>query len=186
MMFRDKGGGYLDIFLFMIVGVIIVLFSVVFIYMGSTVSTELHDAMDDMEGQTNVSNYTQLIDDNIGAVNSSYTILYWVAVFILIGMIVAIFIGSYLVTTKPVFFIPYIFIMITAIVVSVGISTGYEMMMANELLSSTFAHFLGANFILANLPIWVSIVGIGGGIIMYIRMKQGEQEVYGYGYDAGY
>lgn len=173
----NRHGGFTDLFLFMVVALIIVLISGVFIYMGGQVSDKLHEGLDGMDigGDLNV---TEQIDDNFGAVNTAYGGLYWISIFLIVGMILSIFIGSYLVTTKPIFFLPYIFISLIAIVVSVGISNGYEQIIATPSLASTFAGFVGANYILAYLPIWIAVIGITGGIIMFVRM--GRQEEVGY------
>src|SRR3990167_11336070 len=90
---KDKRGGYTDIFLFIILAVIIVFVSVIFVYMGNQFETKLHEKLDNKS--TNVTNFTKLIDENIGAVNSAYGALYWISIFLILGMIVAIFIGSY-------------------------------------------------------------------------------------------
>jgi hypothetical protein len=97
----------------------------------------------------------------------------------MVGMVISIFIGSYLVTTKPIFFIPYAFITIIAIVIAVGMSNAYELIIQDPTLASTFAGFVGANFIMAKLPMWIAIIGITGGIIMFIRMGSKENELYG-------
>jgi len=163
--------------MFMIFSFTILLICGIFIYMGGTVTEKVHETMDDMTfGDANTS---QVIDDTFGAVNRSYQALYWIAVFLMVGMIISIFIGSYLVTTRPVFFIPYIFITIIAIIVSVGISNAYEQVIADPTLASTFAGFIGANFIMLNLPMWIAIVGIVGAIIMFVRMGSKENELYG-------
>ena len=104
---KNKRGGYLDIFLLMIFAVIIVFVGAVMIYMGGRVQTELHDKLDSKQSNSEYVNYTTLIDENIGAVNTAYGALYWLSVFIIFGMILGIFIGSYMVQTKPVFFVPY-------------------------------------------------------------------------------
>lgn len=173
----NRHGGFTDLFLFIIISFAIVIISGVFIYMGLTVSDKLHETMDDMDigGDLNVS---EQIDTNIGAVNTAYDGLYWISIFLIVGMAFSIFIGSYLVTTKPIFFVPYIFVVIIAIVVSVGISNGYELIIVDPTLASTFDGFIGANYILAHLPIWVAVIGITGGIIMFVRM--GRQEEVGY------
>ena len=173
----NKRGGFSDLFLFMIFSFTILLICGIFIYMGGDVTEKVHETMDDMTfGDANTS---QVIDDTFGAVNRSYQALYWIAVFLMVGMIISIFIGSYLVTTRPVFFIPYIFITIIAIIVSVGISNAYEQVIADPTLASTFAGFIGANFIMLNLPMWIAIVGIVGAIIMFVRMGSKENELYG-------
>ena len=176
----NKRGGFTDLFLLIIFSFIIILICGIFIYMGGDVTQRVHDTMDNMTfGDTNTS---QVIDDTFGAVNRSYQALYWIAVFLIVGMIVSIFIGSYLVTTRPIFFIPYVFILIIAIIVSVIISNAYETVIADPTLASTFAGFVGANFIMLSLPIWIAVVGVVGAIIMFVRMGSKENDLYGGGY----
>ena len=177
-MIMNKRGGFTDLFIFMIFAFVIVLISVLWIYMGGMAQDQLHASMDGMDlGDTVGNNASQVIDNTIGAFNTSISALQWITVFLMVGMILSIFIGSYLVRTKPIFFIPYLFIVIIAIIVSVPMSNGYETLMSNETLSGTFQLFMGANFIMLNLPMWISIVGIMGGIIMFSQMGKGE-EVY--------
>lgn len=180
-MIKGKQGGFTDLFLFMIVAVVIVFVSGIFIYLGGRVTSEVHQEMDGM--MFGDQNATEVIDNTLGAVNNSYQALYWISVFLIVGMVISIFIGSYLVTTKPIFFIPYAFITIIAIIVSVGISNAYEQVIQDPTLASTFAGFTGANFIMLQLPIWITVIGIVGGIIMFVRMGSKENELYGgYGY----
>lgn len=174
---RTKQGGLSDIFLFMIIAFVILLVSGMFIYMGIRVTNELHTNLDD-ESHDNV-NYTQTINEQMGRLNASYQSLYWISIFLIGAMIFSIFIGSYMVTTRPVFFIPYIFIVIIAIIVSVGISNAYDDITSNAILSSTFQGFVGSNYIMYYLPIWVTVIGFAGGIIMFVRMRSAEQQIYG-------
>ena len=136
------------------------------------ITSNLHEALDTKSTAT--TNYTQIIDKQMGNVGIAYSALYWITLFLIIGMIIAIMIGSYMVTTKPVFFVPYIFIVIIAVIVAAGVANAYEQIMATPDLAATFQGFVGSNFILLNLPIWVSVIGIAGGIIMFIRMQQSE------------
>ena len=175
----NKKGGMTDLFIFMIFSFAIILISGIFIYIGSTVTGEVHEKMDTMQfGDANIS---QVIDQSLGAVNNAYQSLYWIAIFLMVGMVLSIFIGSYLVTTKPIFFIPYFFIVIIAIIIAVGLSNAYEQVIQDPTLASTFAGFFGANFIMKQLPMWISIIGIVGGIIMFVRMGSREAELYGGG-----
>ena len=179
MLMNDRRGGFTDLFIFIIFSFAIILISGIFIYLGTTVNTELHEKMDSMAfGDANTS---QVIDDTMGKVSTAYQSLYWIAIFLMVGMVISIFIGSYLVTTKPIFFIPYIFIVIIAVIIAVGLSNAYEQVIQDPTLASTFAGFLRANFIMLQLPIWISIIGIAGGVIMFIRMGSRENEIYGGG-----
>lgn len=175
MVMNKKGSG-VDMLLFIIFAFIIVLFSGVFIYMGTHIEDKLHETMDPLADAT--VNHTAIIDDTFGDVPTAFSALYWISVLIIVGMIISIFIGSYLVTTKPVFFIPYFITMIIAIVISVGISNAYEEIATDATLGATYAGFTGANFFLSNLPIWVTIVGFIGAIIMFARMGSKEDQLY--------
>jgi len=182
MRLKNKKGAFADLFIFMIFAFVIVLISVVWIFMGAKVSDQLHLSMDGMDQlhDTNGNNASQVIDNTIGDFNTAIASLHWITVFLIVGMILSIFIGSYLVTTKPVFFIPYLFIVIIAVVVAVPMSNAYETLMSEATMSATFSGFTGANWIMLNLPIWISIIGITGGIIMFSRMGKKEENPYGY------
>ena len=175
----NKRGGFTDLFIFMIVAFVIVLFSGVFLYITGQVNDELAIKLP----QTNLvgdgtNNVSVVLENTLGSAIDSFDALYWIAIFLIFGMIMAIFIGSYMVTTKPIFFIPYLFIVIIAIIVAVAMSNAYETLSSDPNLSSTFAGFIGANWILAQLPMIIAIVGIVGGIIMFARM--GKKEEFGY------
>ena len=176
---KSKHGGFSDFFLFMIFAFIVVLVCVVMVYITNTTRDKLHETMDDMDlGDTMGNNASQVIDNTMGATAISFQALYWITAFLIFGMIFGIFIGSYLVTTKPIFFIPYLFIVIIAIIVSVPISNAYETLSNDATLSSTFSNFTASNFIMLNLPIWITIIGFVGGIIMFARMGK-KEEYYG-------
>jgi F0F1-type ATP synthase assembly protein I len=178
---KNKRGGFTDLFLFMIFAFILVVVIGILLYTFGRVETQLHTTMDDMSFGDGTTNTSQVIVDSVGATNISLSALYWLSVFIMFGMILGIFIGSYLVTTKPVFFIPYLFIWIIAIIVSVPISNSYETISATDELASTYTNFVGANFLLGNLPIIVAVVGIVGAIIMFSRMGRREEYAGFYG-----
>ena len=171
----NKRGAFVDLFVFMIFAFVLVVVIGMLLYVFGVAEDGLHDTMDGMTFGT--ANATEVINDSVGATTISFQALYWLSVLIIFGMILGIFIGSYMVTTKPVFFIPYLFIWIIAIIVSVPLSNAYETLSADPTLASTYANFVGANFILNNLPMIVAIVGIVGAIIMFTRM--GRREEYG-------
>jgi hypothetical protein len=179
MFIRNKKGGFSDLFIFMIFALIIVLISVLWIYLGMRAETQLQATLGQMEGLGDGNNNASVVISNtIGKTNATFSALRWISVFLIAGMILSIFIGSYLVTTKPIFFIPYLFIVIIAIIVSVPISNVYETLQTDATLGSTFQTFTGANWIMLNLPIWISIIGIAGGIIMFARMGKKEEVQY--------
>lgn len=178
---HNKRGGFTDLFIFMIIAFVLIMMSAIMIYIGNTTETQLQSTIGQMtdlhDGSGN--NASVVITNTFGAVNRSYQALYWISIFLIVGMIVGIFIGSYLVTTKPIFFIPYLFITIIAIIVSVPISNSYETLANTPDLASTFAGFTGSNWIMLNLPVWITIIGFVGAIIMFSRMGKREGDYYG-------
>lgn len=180
---RNKRGQFTDLFVFMIFALILLFVSGLFIYMGLRVDAQLDSSFSGQAiGGSGEVNYSEVKDATFGNVNVAYSSLYWIAILLIIAMVISIFVGSYMVTTRPIFFVPYIFIIIIAIVVSVGLSNAYQDVVENPELASTFANFIGANFIMYNLPMWVAVIGFIGGIIMFVRMKSQEAIGGQYGY----
>lgn len=178
---KNKKGGFADLFVFMILIFVILVIGAIMIYVSGETNTELKEAIVDTEASGfNGANSTQVVEDTIGETNRSYSVLYWVSVLIIFGMIVSIFIGSYLVTTKPVFMIPYLFIAIIATFVSASISNAYEFLIETPEFTQIFANYLGANFIMLNLPLIVFLTGLVGAVIMFSRLGSKQEVTYGY------
>lgn len=180
---KNKKAGYFDIFLFIILSVAVVFIAVIFVKMGNEVSTKLHDKMDVLQhtirpGENSSINYSRIITENLGETNVAYTVLQWVTVIIIIGMMLAILLGNFLVQTKPAFFVPYILIIIIAVILSVNVSNAYDEIMRTTDLASTFALFGPANWIILHLPIFVAVIGIAGGVIMFARMQHSREAGY--------
>jgi hypothetical protein len=175
----NKKAGMTDLFIFMILAIAILFICGIFIFLGGKATTEVHEKLDGTfyGGE----NSTVTINETFGAVNRAYGSLYWISIMLIVGMIISIFIGSYLVTTKPIFFIPYAFITIIAVIIAVGLSNAYEQVIQDPTLASTFAGFVGANFIMLQLPIWIAVIGVVGGIIMFVRMGSKDNQIYGGG-----
>lgn len=173
-MMNRKGQAFTDIFLFMIVSVILLVVSGMFIYMAITVQGQLHTVFSTNKVGSGTVNYTQVSDAVFNDLATAYKTMYWSSLILIVGMIISIFIGSYLVVTKPIFFVPYIFIMIIAVLVSVGISNAYQTIVQEPTLASVYQGFIGGNYIMFYLPIWVAVIGFAGAIIMFARMRSAE------------
>ena len=168
----------MGIFIFIIMAFIIVVFSAVFIYMTNTTEDQLHSTLGNMDvgGSLDVNG---TIDDTFGNFTIAVNSLYWIAVFIIIAMMLGMLFGSYLVTTKPLFIIPHIFLNIIAVFVSVGVSNAYETAIATPTLASTFNGMIGANFILLNLPIITAVLGFVSAIITFSQLNKGQEYAIG-------
>lgn len=178
---KNKKGALTDLFLLMIMAFIFMIFIVVIIYAATTVRDQLKanvGVLDSVMGEED--NATQIIDNTIGGFIASTDTLKWITVMLFVGMVMSILITSYLIRTKPIFFIPYILITIIAIIVSAILSNIYAEIYANPTLSSTFQGFWGMTFIFANLPTWITAIGFIAGLVMFINMiKTNNMGMYG-------
>jgi len=160
--------------IFMIFAFIILITSGIFIYIGTITNAQLHTALDDSTAFQSTTNTSEVIEDTFGKVPTAFSSLYWISIVIIAGMIISIFVGSYLVTTKPIFLVPYIFTLVIAVIVSVGISNAYESLITTPELATTFAGFTASNYFMLYLPMWVTIIGFIGAIIMFSRIGSKE------------
>lgn len=162
--------GLADIFTF-IIGIF--LMAVVFVVM-TYVASETYDQLLTTTAPTlqeNLpagSNATTIIGDSFGAVPNSYATLKWISVFLIIAIAIGILIFAYFVQYHPILIIPYIIIMIIAVFLSAGVSRAYEAAYNDPNLTATFAGFWGQSWIFFHLPVWVTIIGVAGGIVMFV------------------
>lgn len=160
-----KGAGT-DLFLIIIVGFILLIFIIVWMVGFSLLSNTLTSITSQPNEPTNVS---QAATDTLGQVNSGLSVWYWAVGAIVVGLFISVFISNFLVKSHPVFIIPYVIIVVIAIIFSTVISNAYESaILGNTVLADQASNFGGANLIFLNLPIWITVVGILGAIFLFI------------------
>lgn len=177
---QDKrGAGLTDLFVFMVVAFALVIIVVIMIYLATTTYNNLlaNANVFDKALQGTGLNASDVITDTFGQVPNAYQSLKWITVMLIVGMILSIFISSFLVRTNPVFFVAYILVWIIAIIVAVPLRNVYEVIYQNPLLASTFSGLWGVSYIFLNLHIWITVIGGIAGIIMFINMiRQSKME----------
>lgn len=173
---KNKKGVISDLFVFMIVAFVLVIFTAIMMFGATKAEQEIYNNIDvfqDAVGEGN--NASEIVDQTFGRVPDSYEALKWINAMLIIGMFISILVHSYLVRIRPVFMVPYILVTIIAIIVSVPLSNVYEQLYENPTLASTFTGFFGQTYIFLNLPIWITIIGLIGGLIMFVNIvKQGQ------------
>lgn len=127
-----------------------------------------------------INNIDTFSNSNVNATEiASYTIEYiepgleplkWISYSVIIATIISFLVGNYLVRANPLWIVPYIFVIMLAVIISVPVSNAYEEIMQDPMLGSTFIQFTGQAYIFLNLPIWVLIIGVMGGIVMFINI----------------
>lgn len=167
---KNKKGSIIDLFIFLALAFVIVLFFGVWIYgfgiLSDTFSNMNLVINNSGEGGVNISAEA---DKTIGVVDKVQTdSLHSLAFIMIIMMGVTIFLTNFLVKSHPAFFIVYIMVIIGAIIASVYISNQYESLMSNDVLGTTLSEFTGASFIMLHLPLWVTVIGIFGAIFLFM------------------
>lgn len=172
---NKRGNLFTDIILFMFIAFFLVVFAGVMIFVSSTTYTAVLNESDVIQNAVGDGhNATTIITGTLGAVNLAYGTLHWTVVAIIFSMVISILITSFLVRTNPVFFIPYLFILIIDVIVSVPISNTYEIMYSNPVIASGFTGLTGASWIILYLPVWVTVVGLLAGVLMFINVVRAD------------
>ena len=172
IMTKQKRGSVIDLLLWLVVSFIIVIFFAVWIYGFDQITTTLTG----ITGTSSV-NISAAAGDTFGKVNpaqkSGLHILAFVMIF---SMALSILLTNFLVKVHPAFFIVYLFIIIAAVITSVYLSNQYENLMSNTFIGPTVSEFTGGSFIMLNLPIWTTVIGIFGMIFLFsgILRDQGQ------------
>lgn len=179
----NNRGSFISLFVMIVVVFVVVMFSVVMIYVVNTTQDKLHETFENIDPDLfGDQNATEVIDDTIGSVSTSYSHLTWITVMLIFGMVLSILYGSYKVRTQPIYFIPYFLLVGIAIIVSAGIANSYETIIQNAILAGTFASFTGANHFMLYLPVYIGIIGLVGGIILFISWITRPEDQGGYAY----
>lgn len=166
---KSRKGAMTDLFLWMAIAFIIVLFSVIMYSVATNTYSVLRNNKGLQEGLGESGNATSIVDDTFGKVVVAYQSLKWITFMLIFGFAMSILMTNFLVKTNPIYFVPYTIILVIAVIVSVPLSNTYETIYQNPLLAESFSGFWGATWIFLNLPIWVSVIGMIAGALMFIN-----------------
>ena len=165
-LFFDRMGAATDLFIVIVVGFILLLFILAWMIGWGM----LTDAITGITSQTNEPvNVSQAGEDVFGQVNTGLGVWYWAVGAIVLALFISVFVSNFLIKSHPVFIVPYILIVIVAVIFSVVISNAYESaVLGNSLFGAEASNFGGSNFIFLNLPIWTTVLGMLGGVFLFI------------------
>ena len=174
---KNKKGNATQLFVFLVVAFVLVIAVVIMYFVATTTYTELLSKADVIQTALGDSgeNATDVINNTFGKVPNAYQSLKWITVMLIFGMMLSILVTSFLVRTRPVYFIAYLFLWVIAIIVSVPISNTYEVIYQTPTLAEAFSGFWGQTYIFLNLPIWIAVIGALAGIVMFVNMVRQSQ-----------
>lgn len=174
----NNKGFVLDMFVWVIIALVFIIAILGFTFMFDKTTTLLND-MSDYEivpGKNIGDNYT----GNIESLNSSTYMFEYIAVALIFGMIIFIFISNLYAKAHPVFYVVYFIVTVVVVTGSVFISNFWEtdILQLEEL--GAYAQNWGIiNHIMLHLPIYVIVVGILGGVFLAINLPkdQGQGDI---------
>jgi len=172
---KNKKGSLVDLFLFLSITFVLAIFSVSMYFVANKTNQALHDNSPALQKALgNSGNATEIISSTFGQVSVAYSSLKWITFMLIIGYALSILITSFLVKTNPIFFVPYIFIVVIAVFISAPLSNSYETIYQNPILAESFSGFFGQNWIFLHLPTWIAVIGIFAGILMFINVARNQ------------
>lgn len=171
-----KGQSPLSLFRFMIISFLAVVFFGGLIFAVGLLNNAFEDIGEHNEinsGQIGYVNLTKAGQDTFGKFNQSIQGLRMVAITIIFSEIMLVFIFNAFTKTHPALFIMWILIVFLAVMFSAPISNAYESLLQQGIYDGILESFTGSNYFLLNLPTIVLMVGIIGGIFMFVNIIRG-------------
>jgi len=161
---NDKKGSLIDIIIFIIFAFVIVVFFGMYLY-GHALVTDTLEGITTPVGNTNLS---EIAKDTFGQVDEGLQTLKILSFALIFGMILTMLLSNFLIKVHPAFFFAYVGINILAVILAVTLSNQYELLLSNDVFGSTLMGFTASNYVLLYLPVWATVIGFLGAIILMI------------------
>lgn len=169
---KNKQGAYADVFIFMIMAFVIVVFFGI-MYYGFTL---FDDALATIQFDIGDTNFTAIVDDTWGQVYDAYSQLRILAYVLIFGMILTIFVSAWAVRRPPIFLIIWIITSLVGVIVGAYLSNAYQLLLNNTDFGSTLQSFSGASYMLLYLPYLAVIISLFSGLISLIGLNRSRRE----------
>lgn len=169
---RNKKGTYADVFIFLIMSFVIVVFFGIMFYGFTLFDTALGSIQFDI-GDTN---FTNIVNSTWGQVYDAYGQLRTLAYVLIFGMILSIFVSAWAIRRPPIFLVIWIIVSVAGIIVGAYISNAYQLLLNNPDFGSTLESFAGASYMLLYLPYLAGIVSLFSGLISLIGLNRSRRE----------
>jgi len=173
---RNKKGNYGDVFIFVTMAFLIVLFFGLMYYGFGKVNNVLNTVQFSMGNGQGYNNFTNVVSATWGQVYSAYGQLSTFAYVLIFGMIFTILVSSWMVKSPPIFLIIYLIVAIGGIIVAAYLSNVYQGLLTNTDFGTTLQGFKGASYLLLNLPFIVAAVSFLSGLLSLIGLNRNKTE----------
>jgi hypothetical protein len=176
MKIKNKKGSYGDVFVFIVMAFLIVIFFGLMYYGFSKVDTVLTGVQFTMGNGEGFNNFTNIVDATWGEVYDSYDHLKTLSYVLIFGMIITILLGNWLVKAHPIFLIIYIIVAIGGVIVGAYVSNTYQDLLLNQDFGSTLQSFKGGSYMILYLPYLSAVIALIGAFIMFIGLNKNKSQ----------
>ena len=103
---QNKKGGVGDLFIWLIISFVIIIVLGAFYFMGNTINDEMKDKIPQLQKSLGDNhNATEIVEQSIGAIPRAFESFKWISVMLMVGMLLSIVLGGFLVKVHPAFFV---------------------------------------------------------------------------------
>jgi len=168
---RNKKGLVQEVLVFVVIGIVILLFFAGWKYGFHLITTQLQST----NLPTNITNLSLAASNTFGYVDTGLNGLQIISFSILFGFMIGTFIMAFFSKNHPIMLPIYVLIIVGMIILSVYVSNIYSSLLTNSVLGSTLQDYVISNFIMGELPYIVAIIGFFGIIISLISIIKGRE-----------
>ncbi|MCK9544635.1 MAG: hypothetical protein M0R03_21650 [Novosphingobium sp.] len=166
-----------SIFTWMITAFLVVVFFASLIWvMGllNDVFTEVGVMNEQNAGSPMYTNMTLASQQIWGQAYQSIQALRMVSIVYILALAIGIVVIGFLERKHPFLFFVYLLITLLAVIFAPTISNAYENLLNTGIFDGGLEAFTTSNFIILNLPVFVLIIGVLGGIGLFINLIRGD------------
>jgi len=171
----NKKGSYANVFVFIIMAFVIVVFFGV-MYWGFS---EFNGVLTSVQFDIGDTNFSTIVSQTWGEVYNSYDQLKTLSYVLIFGMIITMLTSAWLVKRPPIFLVLWIITSAVSVIVAVYISNAYTLLLNNVEFGLTLQSFKGSSYMLLNLPQIAVVVSLFSGLISLISLNKSKHETEG-------
>ena len=155
-----------------LVWIVICFITVMFLGMWTYGFDKITDALTSIDSTGSSINISKHAEATFGVINSKMSGLHSIAFIIMFSLALAILISNFMIKAHPVFFVVYLLVVVIAVIFSVYVSNSYMDLLGHEEIGSTLQEFSGANFIMENMPLWTTVIGFIGAVLLFAGISR--------------
>jgi len=162
---KDKRGDFTGVLYFVASISAFAIFLLIVGYIGTTVSEEMKATINSSSDVVNQAFDTTTTVSTV-TLSSLWYIMFG-------GLLIGLFITAWFIPTHPVFAVPFIILLVIAIIIGVAMSNAYEALQAVTELATVSAWQSGIGWVMSKLPFVALIVGIMALVVTFAKPGEG-------------